>query len=96
MRRISSEWIFDGAERRVGNYEGKPVPDDQVANEGKRNIGSAGSGFGSVQHGSRSSKALHRILDIKWEGDGVPEGIGTFLVGSRCLVDPFLVQKCFV
>ena len=72
------------------------MPDDQVASGDRRNIDSVGSGFGSVQYGSKSGKMLHQILGIEWGGGGVPEGIGTFLVDSRCLVDPFPVQRCFV
>ena len=79
-----------------GNYEGRPKPDDQVANEGRRSIGSVGNGFGSVPHGSRLNKMLRRISSIGWGGGEVPEGIGTYPVGSMCLTNPFLVRRCFV
>ena len=71
------------------------MPDDQVASGGRRNIGSVGSGFDSVQRDSKSSKTLHQILNIGWEGGGVPGGIGTFLVDSRCLIEWFPVQRRF-
>ena len=48
MRRTFCEWIFDEVEMGVGSYEGKPVPNGQVASEGRRCTGSAGSGFDSV------------------------------------------------
>ena len=64
-RRISFEWIFDEVERRVDNYEGRPVPDDQVASRGMKSIGSVGSVFDNVQCGNRLSKMLRQILGIE-------------------------------
>ena len=80
----------------VDNFMGKLVPDDQVASEDRKSIGSVGSGFGSVQHDSRLSKMIHQILGIKWGAGEVPGGPGTFLINSKCLVDRFLARKCFV
>ena len=65
MRRISFEWIFDEVERRVDNYKGKPVPNDQVASGGRKSIGSVGNEFGNVQHDSRLSKRPCLILSIR-------------------------------
>ena len=65
MRRIFFKRIFNEVKRRVGNYEGKPVPDDQVASEGRKCIGIVGNGFGNVQHDSKLSKMPHQILGIK-------------------------------
>ena len=96
MRRIFSGWIFDVVVMVVGSYEGKPVPDDQVASKDMRNIGNVGSGSDNVQCDSRSNKMTHHILDIEWEGDEVPGGIGTSLVDSKSLIDRFLAQRCFV
>ena len=56
--------IFIVVMRRISNYEGRPVPDDQVASEGMRNIDNVGSGFDNVQHDSRLNKMIHQILDI--------------------------------
>ena len=49
----------------VGSYEGKPVPGDQVASEGKKSIGSVGSGSDNVPRDSKSGKIPHSILGIK-------------------------------
>ena len=54
--------------RRVSSYEGKPVPDDQIASEDKKSIGSVGNGSDNVQHDSRLDKMIHWILDIRWGG----------------------------
>ena len=91
MKRISFEGIFDGVRRRVNNYEGKLVPDDQVASGGKRSIGSVGNGFDNVQCGSKSRKMLCQILNIEQGGGGVPEEIGTCLVDNRCSANQFAV-----
>ena len=59
-------WVdFDEVGSRFSSYEGKPVPDDQVASRGRKSIGNAGNGFGSVQCGSKSGRMLHRILGIE-------------------------------
>ena len=50
--------------RRASGYEGKPVPNDQVASEGKKNIDNVGSGFDNVQHDSRLNKMIRQISDI--------------------------------
>ena len=63
-RRVFSKETFDEVERRVNNYEGKPVPSDLVASRGMKNIGNVGSGIGNVQCDSRSGRTLHPILDI--------------------------------
>ena len=94
-RRISFTWIFDKVERRVDSYEGKPVPNGQVASGDRQSIDSVGSGFGSVQRDSKLSRTLCQILSIEWGDGGVPGGIGTFLVDSRCLMDQFLVRRHF-
>ena len=91
MRKISCKWIFIVVERVVDNYEDMPRLNDWVANEGRRSIGSIDSDSGNVQHGNRLGRTTHLILDIWWEGDGVPEGIGTLLISSRCLPSLFLV-----
>ena len=78
------------------NYQGRPGPDDQVANEGRRSTDSVGNGSGSVPHGNRLNKMLRQISSIGW-GDGeVPGGIGTYPVDSMCLADPSLVRRYFV
>ena len=64
MRKISFRWIFDEVGSRFGSYEGKPVPDDQVASGGRKNIDNVGNGFDNVQRDSRSSRMLHQILGI--------------------------------
>ena len=61
MRKFSSYRNSNKEVRRVGNCKGKPMPDDQVANGGKRSIGSVGSGSGSVQCGSKLDRILHQI-----------------------------------
>ena len=94
-RKIFFKRIFGEVGRKVNSYEGKPVPNDQVASGGRKNIGSVGSGFDNVQRDSKSSKTLHQILNIGWEGGGVPGGIGTCPVGNKCLIDQFPVQRCF-
>ena len=96
MRRTFFERIFDEVRRKVDSYEGKPVPNDQVASGDRKNIGSVGNELGNVQCGSRLSKMPRLILSIGWEGDEVPGEIGTSLVGNRCSTDLFPVQKCFV
>ena len=95
-RRIFFDRIFNKVGRRVNSYEGMPVPDDQVASGGRKNIGSVSSGFDNVQHDTKSSKMLRQILDIGWGGGGVPGGIGTCPVNNRCLTGRFLVQRCSV
>ena len=71
----------------VGSYEGKPKLSDLVASEGRRSIVSVGSDFGNVQHDSRLGRTTCLILGVGWGGDGVPEEIGTFLTGSKCLAN---------
>ena len=95
-RKIFCKWIFDVVENVVGSYKGKPKPDDLVASKGRKNTDSVGNDSDNVQHDSKFSKILHLTLDIEWEDGVVPGGIGTFPVGSRCLTDPFLVQRYFV
>ena len=51
--------------RKVNNYKGRPVPDDQVASEDKKNIDNVGSGFDSVQHHNRLNKMICWILGIE-------------------------------
>ena len=63
--RIFFERIFDEVKRRVNNYEGRLVPDDQVASGGRRSIDSVGSGFGSVQRDSKLSRMPRQILSIE-------------------------------
>ena len=94
--RFSSCRNVNGGERRDGNCEGKLGPDDQVANEDKRSIGSVGNGSGNVPHDNRLSKMLRRILNTKWGDGGVPAGIGTYPIDNMCLVDLFLVRRCSV
>ena len=65
MMRIFFKRIFDEVKRRVDNYEGKPVPNDQVASGGRKSIGSVGSGSGSVRRDSKLSRMPHQILSIK-------------------------------
>ena len=65
MRRIFSKRIFDEVKRGVNSYEGKPVPDDQVASGGRKSIDSVGNGFGSVQCDSKLSKTPCQILSIE-------------------------------
>ena len=96
MTSFSSCKNIDEEVKMGGSYEGRPRPDDQVANEGRRSIGSVGNGSGSVPHGSRSNKMPRRISSIGWGGGEVPGGIGTYPVDSMCLTDPFLVRRCFV
>ena len=96
MMRFSSYKNVDKEVKVGGNYEGRPGLDDQVANEGRRNIDSVGNGSGSVPHGNRLSRTLRRISSIGW-GDGeVPGGIGTYPVDNMRLVNPFLVRRYFV
>ena len=78
-------------ERVVDSYEGKPKLGDLVANRDKRSIGNVGSDSDNVQHDSRLNKTICQILGIGWGDGGVPEGIGTFLVGSKYSLNPFLV-----
>ena len=86
----------DEGVRAGDNYEGRPGPDDQVANEGRRNIDNVGNGSGSDSHGSKSNKMLRRISSIGWGDGGVLEGIGTYPVDSMCLIDLSPVRRCFV
>ena len=65
MRKIFFGRISDRVERRVDNYEGKPVPDDWVASRGRKSIDSVGSGSGSVQHDSKLSRMPCQILSIE-------------------------------
>ena len=65
VKRISFEWIFNEVGRRINSYKGKPVPNDQVASRGRKNIDNVGNGFDSVQCGNKSSKTFHQILGIK-------------------------------
>ena len=96
MRRIFCEQIFDVVGNVINNYEGMPRPDDQVANEDRKSIGNADNDFGSAQHGNKLGKMIHPTSGIWQEGGGVPEGIGTWLVGNKCSAGQFPVQRYFV
>ena len=95
MRRIFLE-IFNGVERKVNNCMGRPVPNDQVASRGMRNIGNVGNVIDNDRRDSRLGRTLRQILSIRWGGDEVPGEIGTCLVNSRCLGDQFPVRRCSV
>ena len=82
--------------RVIDSYEDKPKLDDQVASEGRRNIGSAGSDFDNVQHDSRLDETICLILGIGWRGGEVSEEIGTFPISSKYSASQFLAQRCFV
>ena len=62
---MSFEWIFDVVVRKVDNYEGRLMLDDQVASEDKKSIGSVGSGFDNVQCDNRLNKMICWTLGIK-------------------------------
>ena len=94
--RFSSCRNVNKEERRGGNCEDKPGPDDQVASKDRKSTGSAGNGSDSVPHDSKLSRMLHRISSTGWGGDGVPEGIGTCPVDNMCSVNPSLVRRYFV
>ena len=85
----------DEGERKGDSCEGRPGPDDQVASEGRKSIGSVDNGSGSVPHDSRLSRMLRWISNTGWGGGGVPEGIGTYPVGNMCLINLFLVRRYF-
>ena len=86
----SCKSVVEGV-RMGDNYEGKPRPDDWVANGDKRSIDSVDNGSGNVPHGSKSNKMLRRISSIRWGGVGVPGEIGTYPVDNMCLIDLSLV-----
>ena len=96
MTRFSSCKSVDEEVKMGDNYEGRPKPDVQVANEDRKSIDSVGNGSGNVPHGSKLNRTLRRISSIWWGGVGVPGEIGTCPVDSMCSVDPFLVRRCFV
>ena len=75
----------------VDNCRGMLRPYGQVANRGKRSTGSVYSDFDNVQCDSKSSRKVHQILGIRWGGDEVPGGIGTFPVDNKCLLSLFPV-----
>ena len=61
MKRSFSCRNNDGGVKRGGNCEGRPVPYDQVASGGRKNIGNVGSGSASVQRGSKLDRILCQI-----------------------------------
>ena len=61
MKRFFSCRSNDEGVKRNGSCEGKLVPDDLVASGGKKSIGSVGSGFDSVQRGSKLDRILCQI-----------------------------------
>ena len=95
MKSFSCKNVDEGV-RMGDNYEGRPGPDDQVANDDKRSIDSVGNGSGNVPRGSKLNKMLRRISSIGWGGVGVPGGIGTYPVNNMCLIDLSLVRRYFV
>ena len=94
--RLFSCTSVDEGERKGDNCEGRPGPDDQVANGGRRSIGNVGNGSGSGQHDSRLNRMPRWISNIEWGGGGVPGGIGTFPIDNMCSASPFLVRRYFV
>ena len=69
MSRKTMKFFFcknvDEGVRMGDSYEGRLELDGPVANEGKRSTGSVGNGSGNDQHGSRSSRTLRRISNIR-------------------------------
>ena len=65
MKGCFPEEIFDGVGRKVGNYKGRPVPNDLVASRDRRNIGNVGSGIDNGQRGSRSGRMSRLTSNIE-------------------------------